>query len=155
MSIGLKDLEFNDGASLKWKAKTTYWETRYALQRAWRGYDAPEVFDLWFCFVEKMPILLRKYKEHHDCLFTDTSDETPVVLTEEQTNAILDEMIFYFENCNEDKCYQRMFGVDPMDDFEKCRDGYYAKCRQAYQEMQRCWEEGMKLFTKWGLQLWY
>ena len=154
-SSGVRDLKFSKGTSLKWRIKTVYWEVRYALERAWRGYDAPDVFDLWLSFVAKMPELIRQYKTYHDCLFTDLSGETPIVFTEEQTIAVLDEMIFCFENCDEDACYQHMFGVDPMDDYDSDHTRYFERSKQVSQEMRRCWEEGMKLFTKWGMQLWY
>lgn len=154
-SLGLKNLSFYKGASLRWKIKTIYWEIHYAIQRAWRGYDAVDVFDLWFSFVAKMPELLRKFKDNNDGLFVDTSSGQPVNLTEEQTDAIIDEMIFYFENCDEDVCYKRIHGTDPGEDYETDHEAYFEKTKQAWEERQRCWDKAMELFTKWGPRMWY
>ena len=150
-SIGLKGvLKRTKGSGLKWKIKTIYWELRYAWQRAWRGYDFTDVFELGFNFVERMPFLLRDFKKYNDALFPSLDDHTRFSLTEEETNAILDEMIFYFENCNEDVVYKRLFGVDPYED-----KYVYERWKEAGQESKRCWDEAMRLFSKWAMCLWY
>ena len=150
-NIGLKGvLKRTKGSGLKWKIKTVYWELRYAWQRAWRGYDFTDVFELGFNFVERMPFLLREFKKHNDALFPSLDDPTRFSLTKEETDAILDEMIFYFENCNENFVYKRLYGIDPYED-----EYDFEKWKAAVEEMRRCWNEAMRLFSKWSMCLWY
>ena len=97
-----------------------------------------------------MPFLLREFKKYNNALFPSLDDPTRFSLTKEETNAILDEMIFYFENCDENFVYKRLYGVEPFE------DGYvHERCKEAYAEMNRCWNEAMKLFSKWSMCLWY
>lgn len=150
-SIGLKGvLKRTKGSGLKWKIKTVYWELRYAWQRAWRGYDFTDVFELGFNFVERMPFLLKDFKKNNIALFPALDDPERFSLTEEETDAVLDELIFYFENCNEDFVYKRLHGIDPYED-----EYNYEKWKAAYEEMNRCWKEAMRLFSKWSMCLWY
>lgn len=108
---GLRNaLKHTKGASLRYKLRTLYWEMRYAWQRAWRGYDFTDVFELGYNFAARMPILLREFKENNVALFTDHESHT--TLTEEETDKVLDDMIFYFENCDEDHVYKRLFNAD-------------------------------------------
>lgn len=160
-SIGLKGvLKRTKGMGLKWKIETIYWELRYAWQRAWRGYDFTDVFELGFNFVDRMPFLLREFKKYNNALFPNIDDNgnfpseyksiDELSLTKEETDAVLDELIFYFENCNEDFVYKRLYGVDPYE------DGYdYEKWKAASEEANRCWKEAMRLFSKWSQCLWY
>ena len=124
------------------------YELRYAWQRAWRGYDDLEVTDLGDVFAERMTVLLKEYKVRNDCLLKDP--ETVCDCTEEETRQILDELIFYFENCSEDDVCQRLF-----------RQPYYGmwidkECRQkVHSEVERCRKEALRLFSKWCFELWY
>ena len=150
-SIGLKGLSKNlKGRGIKWKIKEIYWQLRYAIQRAWRGYDAVDVFDLGFALVERMPFLLREFKKHNDALFPDLDNPERFSLTEEETDAVLDEMIFYFENCDENTVYKRLYGVDPLED-----EYVYDRWKVALEERSRCWKEAMGLLSKWSGCLWY
>ena len=79
---------------------------RYAWQRAWRGYDFTDVFELGYNFTTKMPVLLTEFLKNNVGLFYDA--EADKQLDEEETNAVIKEMIFYFENCDEDHVYQRL-----------------------------------------------
>lgn len=135
------------GAGLKFKIKELYWQLRYAWQRAWRGYDNIDVFDLGPTFVKKMPVLLREFKKYNDSLFCDL--ETQRTLTEEETNQVLDEMIFYFENCDEYTVYDRVLGGKGLFDVSK------EERDKAYAEAERCQKEAIRLFSKWCWHLWY
>ena len=53
---------------LKRWLKEACWNLRYAFQRAWRGYDNIDVFDLGFSFIEKMPVLLNEFLECNNAL---------------------------------------------------------------------------------------
>lgn len=93
-------LERTKGASLRYKLRELWWQLRYAWQRAWRGYDFTDVFELGYNFTAKMPVLLTEFLKNNVGLFYDT--EADKQLDEEETNAVIKEMIFYFENCDED-----------------------------------------------------
>ena len=152
-SIGLKGVLGNyKGASLRVRLREFYWQLRYAWQRAWKGYDYTDVFELGFNFVERMPILLKEFKENNVALFPSLDDKSKICLTEDETNAVLDEMIFYFENCNEDHVYERLYGVSFYDDESEDKFNRY---NIAYKEMELCWKEAMHLFAKWSMCLWY
>ena len=150
-SIGLKGISKNlKGRGIKWKIREVYWQLYYAWQRAWRGYDAVDVFDLGFSFVERMPFLLREFKKYNDALFPDIDNPERLSLTKEETDAVLDEMIFYFENCNEYVVYKRLYGVEPFED-----EYLHGRWKSAGEEYKRCWNEAMRLFSKWSMCLWY
>lgn len=150
-SIGFKGvLKSTKGMGLRLRIETVYWQLRYAWQRAWIGYDSTDVFELGFNFVERMPFLLRDFKKYNNALFPDLDNGFGAALTEEETDAVLDEMIFYFENCNEDYVYKRLYGIDPYED-----EYDYEKWKVANEETNRCWKEAMRLFSKWSMCLWY
>lgn len=151
MNQGLKfALQKTKGANIIYRLRELLWELRYAWQRAWSGYDNTDVFELGYNFAEKMPTLLKEFKENNIALFTD--GETGETLSEEETDAVLDNLIFLFENCNEDHVYKRLFGVEYWEE----KDGYdKEKWTATYKELNRCQEEAMRLFSKWCWRLWY
>lgn len=138
------------GASFGFIIKELYWELRYAWQRAWVGYDYTDVFELGHNFAARMPVLLRDFKENNIALFTDS--ETGQTFSETETDAILDEMIFYFENCDEDHVYERIHGVSGYAENEMYD---MKKWTAAYEELKRCQSEALRLFSKWCWNLWY
>lgn len=149
--IGLRALpKLLKGAGVRWKLKETYWQLRYAFQRAWYGYDSTDVFELGFNFVNRMPALLREFKKNNIALFPDLDNPDRYSLTEEETDVILDKMIFYFENCNEDHVYKRLFGVEFWED-----EFDFEKHKAVAAEVDVCWREAMRLFSKWSMCLWY
>lgn len=137
------------GARITYRIKRLVWEIRYALQRAWRGYDDTDIFELWFNIVHRMPVLLREFKENNIALFPDL-DGGRLSLTEEETDAIIDEMIFYFENCDEDVVFKRLFGDDGWKDAVEKN-----KVEQFRAELNRCQTEALRLLSKWCWCLWY
>ena len=128
-------LERTKGASLRYKLRELWWQLRYAWQRAWRGYDFTDVFELGYNFTAKMPVLLTEFLKNNVGLFYDA--EADKQLDEEETNAVIKEMIFYFENCDEDHVY------DPE------------KWESVRVELERCRAEALRLFSKWCFHLWY
>lgn len=100
-------LERTKGASLRYKLREFWWQLRYAWQRAWRGYDFTDVFELGYNFTAKMPVLLTEFLKNNVGLFYDA--EADKQLDEEETNVVIKEMIFYFENCDEDHVYCRLW----------------------------------------------
>lgn len=136
------------GEKLRYRTRNLFWELRYAFQRAWRGYDFTDVFELGYNIASRMPVLLKEFKENNIALFTD--QETGRTLSEEETNQVLDELIFYFENCDEDHVYKRLYGIESWEeDFNR------KHLDLVYKELNRCRTEAMRLFSKWIWQLWY
>ena len=141
------------GQHIWYYLKDLVWQIRYAWQRAWLGYDFTDIFNLDGNFVTKMPILLREFKENNVGLFNDYENNRS--FTKEETDAILDELIFYFDNCDEDRVYERLFGTDSWDDYITDKDLWRKRTNAASKEYRRCWDEAMRLFAKWSGQLWY
>lgn len=141
------------GQHIWYYLKDLVWQIRYAWQRAWLGYDFTDIFELGYNFARLMPILLREFKENNVGLFYDHENNRN--FTEEETDAILDELIFYFDNCDEDHVYERLFGTDSWDDYITDKDLWRKRTNVASKEYRRCWDEAMRLFAKWSGQLWY
>lgn len=137
------------GASLRLRIKWLMCEIRYAWQRAWRGYDDAEIYDLGYTLIWRMPMLLTEFKKRNCALFPD-KDGGKLSLTKEETDAVIDEMIFYFENCDEDVVYKRLFGKCICDtEYDE------EEMKQVYEELNRCETEAMRLLSKWIMHLWY
>jgi hypothetical protein len=145
--IGLKEFikTYRDSSS-KYKLKELCWQLRYAWQRAWRGYDDVEVFDLSFKFIERIVPILKDYKKNNVALFTDR--KTSYILTEEETDEILDEMISLFENSDANTWIEKTnYDSSNKEDLNKICE---------YE--QKAWEnkkKGLALFVKWFDNLWY
>ena len=154
-NLGLKGAwKKHKGASLKFRIKEYVWDIRYAWQRAWHGYDNIDIFDLGFVILRKMPILLSEFKRYNDSLFHDLDSHSD--LSEEETNAIIDRMIFLFENSYDvDVCYKRLFDVNSHEDVLSDHEEWHERYKAACIERNKCYEEALELFKKWGYQLWY
>lgn len=61
------------------------------------------------------------------------------------------EMIFYFENCDEDHVYQRLHQNRYYEDGEYDPE----KWESVRVELERCRAEALRLFSKWCFHLWY
>lgn len=136
------------GAGFCWKIRALIFELKFAWQRAWRGYSDSDVWDICDEMTVTLPALLKEFRKCHHGLFVD--EATHVILTEEETDAVIDELVFYLENCDEDIVYERLFGIDPYKepDFNK------ARWQQVANERKRCKDEAMILLAKWLWQLW-
>lgn len=153
-NLGLKGAwKKHKGARLRFRMREYMWDIRYAWQRAWRGYDNSDIFELGYNFIYKMPVLLSEYKKRNDCLFYDPDKNGGADLTKEEMDELLDRMIFLFENAGDNESsYIRLFGVGFMDDpTPDKRDRLIA----AKEEQHKCYNEAMDLLKKWCLHLWY
>ena len=136
------------GDKLWYRLKDMLMETRYALQRAWRGYDTRAGNSLGPCFAEQMPVLLREFKKQGGIHLRIPGASNRC--SEAESEQILDDMIFYFENCSEYHVYQRLYGVPIwVDGFNRER------LQKSKAECSRCREEAMRLFQVWCFALWY
>lgn len=136
------------GAGLRWKMRALVFELKFAWQRAWRGYSDSDTWDICDEIIVTLPTLLKEFRKCHHGLFVD--QESGAVLSEKETEAVIDELVFYLENCDEDVVYERLFGIDPYN------EPAYNKARwcQVPSEMHRCKNEAMLLLNKWLWQLW-
>ena len=137
-----------EGAGLRWKIQALGYELKFAWQRAWKGYADPDVWDITDVIIGTVPVLLREYRDTHHVLFVD--ETTGRSLNEEETVEVIDQLIFYLENCDEDVVYERLFGIAP----HKEATFNHARWKQANNERQRCKNDAMALLSKWIWQLW-
>lgn len=151
-NLGLKGAwKKHRGARLRFRVKEYIWDVRYAWQRAWRGYDNSDIFELCYNFLNKMPILLSEYKKKNDTLFYD--QDRKVYLTKTEMDELLDKMIFLFSNAGDNEPdYVRLFGISSYDDQSPDK---FDRLNTARLEQYRCYNEAMDLMKKWGLHLWY
>ena len=141
-------IQKTSGAGIKWHIQALFIELKHAWQRAWNGYADSDVWDISGVIIGTLPAILREYRNTHHTLFIDTTIGKE--LTEEETNEVIDQLIFYLENCDEDVVYERLFGVDPYTE----RDFNNARWAQVNNERQRCKNEAFALLSKWIWQLW-
>lgn len=101
--------------SLRFRIKELCYELRYAWERLWRGYDSIDVIEFSDNFQARQIAILERMKEtmmgmfsvpyqspyYHELGENDEWEERRF-FTEEQTNIILDMMIFHLKMMNED-----------------------------------------------------
>jgi hypothetical protein len=105
-----------EGASLGYKLKQFRWELIYAWQRAYRGYDYKDVCDLNINFINRLIPMLKDFKENNIAIWEYEDENGNVVeLSEEETNKIIDEIIYHFENSDENKLTTEKYGDDWKD----------------------------------------
>lgn len=163
MSIGLKYyLENNKRNSLKWKIKNLKWELRYAWRRAWYGYDDLDVFQMYYNFIERYKVVLQRYRTHNIGLFNVPIEYRDVFnkihFNEEETNAIIDTMIYHLEMMDEDHVEKVLYGKNVHDDesVEEYVERYTLdKMKRVSSVINQNKEAFMKLFNIFFWDLWY
>lgn len=139
------------GFRIGFRLREMMWELRYAWQRAWRGYDSTDVFELGFNFISLMPVLLREFRDKTIAMLPDP-DHPERPHSEEETQQILDEMISCFENCDEDVVWERMVGK-PLSELPD--DAILENTKSVMEETKRNYKRAMELFSKYAWHLWY
>lgn len=137
--------ENTKGMSVIYKTKSFMWALKYAWQRAWRGYDDTEVFGLNDAFIERMLPIIKDFRENNVALFYDNEKER--IMTETETNRIVDQMLYFLINSDENVWLGS--GLDPRykEDFEKIQEiGKTARSNQ---------QSFLEMFVKYFSQLWY
>ena len=163
MTIGLKGSwkeRKDNGCYLRHRIKELRWDIKYAFQRAWRGYDSRDIFNMNSMFIEKYKVILKRYRDKHNCLF-NVPDEykdmfNKMHFNEEETNAIIDTMIFHLEMLDEDYVEKKLFGKNIYDDdydFEK--DFSLDKAMYVWKIVDQNKCLFMKLFNIFFWELWY
>lgn len=94
--------------------KNLYWKLVYALQRAFDGYDYLDVCNLDINMEDRMIILLTKFRKYHMGLFTCPKEYPTLAredgsMSEEDTNTIIDMMIYHIKMSREDYVIDKLF----------------------------------------------
>ena len=113
--------------SFKSFLKTFYWQHRYAWQRAWRGYDSVDIFNMNDNLREKMIVMLEEYDKTRSCLFTkplsgEDSQNINIddfVMTNEETSKIIQKMVLFLSASDEQFYYDENYDFKPGYDYKK------------------------------------
>lgn len=141
-------LERTKGASLRYKLREFWWQLRYAWQRAWRGYDFTDVFELGYNFTAKMPVLLAEFLKNNVGLFYDA--EADKQLDEEETNAVIKEMISTLRTVMKTMCINGCIRNATMKMVSTTRKMGVGSCRAGAVP-----NRGTAPVSKWCFHLWY
>ena len=154
--LGLDDFFKNykkdyKGASFSWRLKMLFLEIRYAFQRAWRGYDDFEIFDMKAAFLYRMRKALPVFKEDNIADWWNDKvqyekDISECIHTKEETDAIIQEMIDAFKNSDEDVWID--MGLDP------CNKEDSKEIRKIEEEAHESQKKALDMFVKYFDQLW-
>ena len=132
------------GCGLRYKVMHIRWQIKYAWQRAWRGYDDTDIFNMDSNLREKMIVMLEKYNEIRCGSFVKPNMNLfDGVMTDEETSNIIKKMIDLLQKSDE------WFYYD--DDYE-LKDGYTYKIVSKRCEESR--NEFLDMMKEYGGQLW-
>jgi hypothetical protein len=159
MQIGLKDYwKDNKHNSLRWKIKNLRWELRYAWRRAWYGYDDMDIIEMNTTFIERYKAILKDYRKSHMGLFNVPEEYRDVYnklfFDEEETDAIIDTMIFHLEMMDEDYVEKKLYGKNVYDDDYKISEYTLERNKRIFSVMNQNKEAFMKLFNIFFWDLW-
>lgn len=162
MSIGLKGSwkeRKENGCYLRHRLKELRWDVKYALQRAWQGYDSRDIFSMDSMFIEKYKAILKKYRDVHYGLWNIPNEYKEVYnklyFEKEEMDAIIDTMIFHLDMMDEDYVEKKLYGKNIFDDdydFEK--DFSIDKCKHVAKIVDQNKNLFMKLFNTLFWELW-
>lgn len=161
IDIGLKNYwKNNKKSSLKWKIKNLKWELRYAWKRAWDGYDDMDMIELFDCFIERYKAILKDFRKHHYGLFLVPREYreslNKIEFDEEETDVIIDMMIFHLEMMDENYVEKILYGKNiDDDDYEICmgKDAI-DRAKRIHSVMEQNKDAFMELFRLFFYQLW-
>lgn len=137
----LKEVE---GCGIRYKIKHIRWQIKYAWQRAWRGYDDTDIFNMDSNLREKMIVMLEKYNEIRCGSFIKPNMNLfDGAMTDEETSNIIKKMIDLLRKSDE------WFYYD--DDYE-LKDGYTYEIVSKRCEESR--NEFLDMMKEYGGQLW-
>ena len=161
MPIGLKGyLEENRKNSLRIKLSNLKRELKYAWQRAYRGYDDCEIWNMYSYFVARYKEILKDYRENHYSLLNVPSEEYRNIFGKlyfncEETDDIIDTMIFHLEMMDEDHVEKVLYGKNIFDDdYDFKKDFSIEKTKRVFSVMDQNKEAFMRLFNLFFWDLW-
>ena len=74
-------------------------------------------------------------------------------MTEEETDAVIDQMIWYFDNCDENTVIDRLYPDISLQEYGSRLT--WADYKTIADEVRRCRTEALRLFSRYCCQLWY
>lgn len=163
MSLGLKSSlkEYRTqykNCSLKYKIENIFRDIYYAWQRVWLGYDYRELWNYDLMFRIRTIEIFKRLKNDRLTLFNMPEEYrdsfNSLFLTNEQTNMVLDTMIYHLQMMDEDYVEKVLYGKNIYDDDYdfNCRtmDDYKRICNVMNQNKNAF----MKLFNLFFWDLW-
>ena len=160
MALGLKgSWKETKGCRFRHRLKELKWNIKYALQRAWRGWDSRDMFDMNTCFIERQKEILKNYRKNHWGLFNVPKeymdDFKKDHFNEEETDIIIDTIIYHLELMDEDNVEKLLYGKNVYDDdYDIQNDISLEKCKRISAIVDQNKELFMKLFNLFFWQLW-
>ena len=159
MLVGLKDFwKKNKRNSLKWKLKNLRWELRYAWRRAWHGFDDMDCIEMYDSFIERYKAILKEYKKCHQGLFNVPEEYRNILnkhfFDEEETDIIIEMMIFHLEMMNKDYVEKLLYGKNIYDDDYEIAEDTFERCKRISSIMNQNKDAFMKLFNLFFWDLW-
>lgn len=160
MSIGLKgSWKETKTWRLKHRLRELKWNLKYAWQRAWRGWDSRDMFNMDISFIERYKEILKYFRKHHHGLFNIPLEyqqdfNNRLHFNEEETDAIIDMMIYHLEMMDEDNVEKVVYGTNVYDDDYDFTNYTLYKCKRINSIMQQNKKAFMKLFDLFFFQLW-
>lgn len=116
---------------IRHKIKEVIRELKYAWQRAWRGYDDTEVWNIDFAIKNRLIALLQDYKKSRDRFWSwqcpDGYDWSKVcksvgqsyIFSSEQMDAIIDTFIFHLQMSDENFVEKKLCGSRTHEDYKR------------------------------------
>ena len=160
MMVGLKGAwKRTKGNSLKWRIKELYWDFRYALKRVWYGYDDRDIFAMNDMFRDRYIAILKEYNKNRHCCWNVPEQYRDVLgqlfFTDEQTNVIIDTMIFHLQMTDEDHVEKVLYGKNVFDDdYDVSRDWSVEKAMHISSIVVQNKELFMEMFNMFFWELW-
>ena len=159
MAIGLKgSWRETRGCRLWYRLSRLKWSLRYAWQRAWRGWDDTDMFAMMDVFIERYKEILKDYRKNHHCLFNVPKEYKDVFnkahFNENETNMIIDTMIFHLEMMDEDYVEKLLYGKNIYNDDYNPSEITIDRYRRISSIIDQNKNAFMKLFNSFFWELW-
>ena len=160
MALGLKgSWKETKGCRLWYRLKELKWNLKYAWQRAWHGWDSRDMFNPYTSFIDRRKEILKAYRKNHYTLLNIPEEyrdifDNRLFLNEEESNMILDMMIYHLEMLDEDHVEKILYGKNVYDDDYNPSEYSIEKCNRISSVMEQNKDAFMKLFTIFFWSLW-
>lgn len=160
MALGLKgSWRETNGCRFIHRLKELKWNIKYAWQRAWRGCDDTEKFAMGYNFIERTKQILQSYRKNHMSLFNVPEEyrnefNDRLHFNEEETNMIIDTMIYHLEMMDEDYVEKVLYGKNIYDDDYDVSSCIAERTKHISVIMEQNKQAFMKLFNLFFWNLW-
>lgn len=159
MALGLKgSWKETKGMSFISRLRHMRYSMVYAWQRAWNGYDMTETWSMYYSFIDRYKAILKDYRANHYCLFNVPEECRDIfgklIFDSDETNDILDTMIFHLEMMDEDYVEKVLYGKSIYDDDYDMDYFNIEKAKRIWSVVDQNKEAFMRLFNLFFWQLW-